>query len=533
MQGSILVIRFGSLGDVILTSATVLNLKLAYPNHCLIFLTREKYQAVVEKFHGVDKVETVPNDISAVALFRRILELDSLNFDLIVDLHGNFRSWFTRTVLSANTKYVYPKRRLARWMVTRRNKTLPLEYPHTIDLCNQTLAQTGKSAPCRRPLMSVPTVSLQFAPLIETDRKIILVSPGAAHPNKAWPVEQFVAVVNELGTARRVRIIWAITSREKHDYALPVQISDSETIDLVDCPLDQLAAIAGRASLVLSNDSGIGHLAAAVGTPVLALFGPTHPVLGFAPRGLRDRVTQVDEFCRPCSRHGRKPCWREERFCFTRLSVASVVRAAGEMMDETDNLSPGLFVDRDGTLIVNKHYPADPEQVELIDGSVEALRLARQQGYKIIVVSNQSGVARGYFSYEDVERVNFRMTALLAQHGIGVDAIYFCPHHEMKGTVPEYTVPCNCRKPAPGMAEKAALEHNLDLRRSVVIGDSMADYNLGCVVGGRSVLVRTGYGASVIEKQRELIERGGLAVAESLLHAVRQLAGERQGRSLS
>jgi histidinol phosphatase-like enzyme len=83
------------------------------------------------------------------------------------------------------------------------------------------------------------------------------------------------------------------------------------------------------------------------------------------------------------------------------------------------------------------------------------------------------------------------------------------------------------------MAEKAALEHNLDLRRSVVIGDSMADYNLGCVVGGRSVLVRTGYGASVIEKQRELIERGGLAVAESLLHAVRQLAGERQGRSLS
>lgn len=533
MQGSILVIRFGSLGDVILTSATVLNLKLAYPNHRLIFLTRETYRAVAEKFYGVDKVETVPNDISTGALFRRILELDSLNFDLIIDLHGNFRSWLTRTVLPANSRQVYPKRRLARWLVTRRKKTLPAEYPHTIDLYNQTLAQLGKRAPCRRPLMSIPPISPRFAPIVDSDGKIILVSPGAAHPNKAWPVERFVAVVNELRTARRVRVVWAITSQEKRDYALPSRMSDSETIELVDCPLDQLAAIACRASLALTNDSGTGHLAAAVGTPVLALFGPTHPALGFAPRGLRDRVLQVDEYCRPCSRHGKKPCWREERFCFTRLSVASVVRAAVEMMEESDNLSPALLVDRDGTLIVNKHYSADPEQVELIDGSVEALRLARQQGYKIIVVSNQSGVARGYFRYEDVERVNARVRELLAQHGVGIDAIYFCPHHARDGTVLEYAIPCDCRKPAPGMAEKAALEHGLDLRRSVVIGDSMADYDLGRVVGARSVLVCTGYGASVVEKQRELTERGGLTVAEDLLHAVRQLAGERQSRALS
>ncbi|MCX6835967.1 MAG: HAD-IIIA family hydrolase, partial [candidate division Zixibacteria bacterium] len=468
-----------------------------------------------------------------VTLFRRILELDSLNFDLIIDLHGNFRSWFTRILLPANSRHVYPKQRLARWLVTRRKKTLPAEYPHTIDLYNETLTQSGRGAPCRRPLMSAPPISLRFAPLVDSDKEIVLISPGAAHPNKAWPVERFVAVVNELRTARRVRVVWAITSQEERDYALPSRMSDSGTIELVDCPLDQLAAIACRASLALTNDSGIGHLATAVGTPVLALFGPTHPVLGFAPRGLRDRVLQVDEPCRPCSRHGKKPCWREERFCFTRLSVASVVRAAVEMMEESDDLSPALFVDRDGTLIVNKHYLGDPEQVELLDGTAEALRLARQQGYKIIVVSNQSGIARGYHSYEDAERVNARVQELLAQHGVILDAIYFCPHHTKRGTVPEYTRPCDCRKPAPGMAEKAALEHDLDLRRSVVIGDSMADYNLGRVIGARSVLVRTGYGVSVVEKQRELIAQGGLIVAADLLHAVRQLAGERQGRALS
>ena len=532
MQGSILVIRFGSLGDVVLTSATVLNLKLAYPNHRLIYLTRERYRAVVEKFYGVDRVETVPNYISAVALFRRILELDGLNLDLIVDLHGNFRSWFTRTVLTANARHVYPKQRLARWLVTRRKKTLPPEYPHTIDLYNQTLFQMGQRSPCRRPIMSVPPVSPQFASIMETDREIILVAPGAAHPTKAWPVERFAAVVNALHKKRHVHIVWAITSQEKRDYALPLQLCDAETIELTDCPLDQLAAIVARASLALTNDSGIGHLAAAVGTPVLALFGPTHPVLGFAPRGLRDRVIQVDEPCRPCSRHGKKPCWREERFCFTRLTVDNVVRAAVEMMDETDNLSSALFVDRDGTLIVNEHYLADPERVRLIEGSAEALRLARQQGYKIIVVSNQSGIARAYHSREDAERVNARMTELLAQQGVGLDAIYFCPHHERKGTIPEYAVPCSCRKPAPGMAEEAAFDHGLDLRRSVVIGDSMADYNLGRVIGARSVLVRTGYGASVIEKQREHVEQGGISVADNILHAVRQLTGERQGRAL-
>jgi histidinol-phosphate phosphatase family protein len=527
MQSGILVVRFGSLGDVVLTSATVLNLKLAFPDHHLVYLTRERFGSLVERFDGVDRVETVPDRLSAVGLFKRLLEIEASNFEQIIDLHGNFRSWLTRAVISANRKSVYPKRRWERWRVTRRKKTLPTDYPHTIDLYNETLLAQGKRAHCRRPLLAAPDIKVEFSAVVDTPRPIVLMAPGAAHPTKAWPVDRFAAVAEVLRKEHGARVIWAITRNESSTCALPPGLKDQDIIELVDCPTDQLAAIAAHARLAITNDSGVGHLASAVGTPVLALFGPTHPVLGFAPRGLRDRVIQVDEFCRPCSRHGRKPCWREERYCFTRLSVGSVVAEAVEMLEETANLAPALLVDRDGTIIVDKDYLYDPARVELIPGSGAALRQAREAGYKIVIVSNQSGVARGYHTYEDVEKVNARLRELLEGEGVVVDGFYFCPHHGTKGRVPAYTVDCRCRKPSPGMAEQAALDCGLDLRRSIVIGDSLVDIGLGRVIGARSILVRTGYGAGLVESHRERLERHGVEIADDLNAAVGRLSRSR------
>ena len=114
----------------------------------------------------------------------------------------------------------------------------------------------------------------------------------------------------------------------------------------------------------------------------MAIFGPTHPVLGFAPRGLFDRVIEVDEYCRPCSLHGRKECFREERYCFENISVESVVESAVEMIDQFDRTARAVFVDRDGTIIVDKDYLRDPERVELLEGSVAGLRSLQDQGFK-------------------------------------------------------------------------------------------------------------------------------------------------------
>ncbi len=520
MQSGILVVRFGSLGDVILTSAPVLNLKLAYHDRQLIYLTRERFRPLVEKFDGVDRVETVSDHATPFELFKKLQEVETLEIDRVVDLHGNFRSWLTRMMIVANHKSVYPKRRWDRWRVTRKKKTLPLDYPHTIDLYNEVVLSDGKRAHCRRPLMAIPSLLSKYAAIVESSMPIVLMAPGAAHPTKAWPVGRFAHVASSLRKIYGARIIWAVTSAEKVTASLPAEISDPDIIELVDCPLDQLAAIASRARLAITNDSGIGHLASAVGTPVLALFGPTHPVLGFAPRGLRDRVMQVDEFCRPCSRHGRKPCWREERFCFNKLSPEIVIAEALVMLEEAAELVPGLLVDRDGTIMVDKEYLSDPAKVELICGAGAALRQAREAGYKIAVVSNQSGVARGYHTCEDVEKVNARLKELLEAEGVKVDGFYYCPHHGKKGRVPEFTQDCRCRKPSPGMAEQAALECGFDLRRSAVVGDSLVDIGLGRVIGARSILVRTGYGAGLVRERRAQLERHGVEIADDLQSAV-------------
>jgi histidinol-phosphate phosphatase family protein len=523
MQRRILVIRFGSLGDVILTSPAVLNLKLAYPGAELVFLTKARFRPIVELFNGVDGVVTIPDRASARELTRTAYDLDRQGFDIVVDLHGNMRSWFTRSIVSADFKPVYPKRRLERWRVTRREKSLPENYPHTIDLYNDTLNQLNQFRPARRPLVRTPDLSGAHASLFDTNIRTVLVAPGAAHLNKAWPTERFADVIRGLHRGRDVRFLWVVTGAERREYPSPEFDAGENVMELVDLPLDQLAAVTASSNLVIANDSGVGHLASAVGTPVLSIFGPTHPALGFSPRGLRDELVQVDETCRPCSLHGRKLCYREERFCFTRISADQVVAAAAELLAETSDLKAALFVDRDGTLIQDKHYLADPEGVELIDGAVEALRLAKAGGYSIIVVTNQSGVAKGYHSLEAVEQVNGRMLELLAAEGVQPAGVYFCPHHYRQGKIPEFTVDCNCRKPSPGMVETAALDLGLDLRRSIVVGDSLVDVNLGRVMGGRSILVRTGYGASVETEAGDRLNRAGVSIVADLSQAVRLL----------
>ncbi|MEE8577430.1 MAG: HAD-IIIA family hydrolase, partial [candidate division Zixibacteria bacterium] len=252
------------------------------------------------------------------------------------------------------------------------------------------------------------------------------------------------------------------------------------------------------ADLTIVNDSGISHLSSAVGTDVLTLFGPTHPALGFAPRSLFDQVMQVDEDCRPCSLHGAKRCFREERYCFRRITSEMIAQKASSMLQLLTERRPALFVDRDGTIIVEKRYLSDPEQVELIDGAASALKRVGELGYKIVIVSNQSGVARGYYGIEDVELVNHRMLDLLTAAGVEVDGVYYCPCHP-EGVVDQFAREDFSRKPGGGMAEQGALELNIDLRRSVVVGDSQVDLDLARVIGAGSFLVKTGYGKKTAE----------------------------------
>lgn len=147
-----------------------------------------------------------------------------------------------------------------------------------------------------------------------------------------------------------------------------------------------------------------------------------------------------------------------------------------------------LFLDRDGTLTRRYHYPSRPEHLRLYDGIAAPLAALRAAGFRLVVVTNQSGIARGYFTESDLDHMHAYLRAELAARGVALDAIYHCPHHP-DGTVAGLAVRCDCRKPAPGMALRAARDLGLDLSRSWFVGDILDDVEAGARVGCRTVLV--------------------------------------------
>jgi D-glycero-D-manno-heptose 1,7-bisphosphate phosphatase len=148
-----------------------------------------------------------------------------------------------------------------------------------------------------------------------------------------------------------------------------------------------------------------------------------------------------------------------------------------------------VLVDRDGTVVVEKNYLSDPRQLELIPGAAQGLRRLRKLGLGLLMVTNQSGVGRGYFDKAQVDLIHQRLVEVLAAEGVSLDGIYYCPH------TPEDN--CLCRKPRPQLVELAAAEHGFDPRLSFVVGDKPCDVELGRNVGATTILVQTGYGRQV------------------------------------
>ena len=177
------------------------------------------------------------------------------------------------------------------------------------------------------------------------------------------------------------------------------------------------------------------------------------------------------------------------------------------------------FFDRDGVIIEEADYISDPSLVRLCPFAGDAIRAMHDAGRLVIVVSNQSGIARGYFTEADLRAVEARMNELLAEAGVKIDAAYYCFHHK-KGIVPEYAIDCDCRKPKPGMLLRAAKDLDIDLAASFMIGDKESDLEAGLNAGCRGVaLVRTGHGVHQnIEKIPQAVDVGDvLTAAKELL----------------
>jgi len=493
----ILVIRLSSLGDIILTTPVLDALKENYGNSEISFLTKQKYQGLFESDPRVDSViyfEAEGKDKGVSGLLRLRGSLNREKIDLIVDLHSNLRSFLVRLLVRAGKKVHYHKKLIPRFLMVR-FKRWRVKPVSTVDNYLKSLGEIGIRAWSRIPRLYSKKESEIWAEnfFVENgllrDQILIGVAPGAKWETKRWDLDRFSSMAKHLSQDLPVKILLV----GDKDALKPIEEIENyagkeRTIQAVDLPLDRLIALVKRCGLFISNDSGLMHLASALGVPTIGIFGPTSPGLGFSPSGLEDKVFWAGVDCSPCSLHGEKECVMESRYCMDNIKPEDVIKEAKKIIG-ADKV---IFLDRDGTITGEKDFVSRIEEIKFIPGSKEALKTLQELGYKLIIVSNQSGIARGIMTVEQVEEVNSFILKELEKDGIKIEGIYYCSHH------PEEN--CDCRKPRTGLIRKALQGHPLKLKDAWVIGDKLSDILLGRNIKGKSILVLTGYGQGTKQK---------------------------------
>ncbi len=175
-------------------------------------------------------------------------------------------------------------------------------------------------------------------------------------------------------------------------------------------------------------------------------------------------------------------------------------------MPKSTALKPAVFLDRDGVVIEDRNYAYRIDDLHVCHGVVEAIRLLVAKGFVPVVVTNQTGVARGFFTIADLEKFNLHLQQTLAKAGVALDHIYYCPHLA-DGKVAEYSFECDCRKPKPGMLLRAASELGLDLEKSFMIGDKLSDVQAGQAAGCHSILIaKESSGTTGINSAKDLLD---------------------------
>jgi D-glycero-D-manno-heptose 1,7-bisphosphate phosphatase len=186
---------------------------------------------------------------------------------------------------------------------------------------------------------------------------------------------------------------------------------------------------------------------------------------------------------------------------------------------------PAVFIDRDGTINEQRGYINHLSRFELLPGVTDAVKLLNKNNFFAIIVTNQSGVARGYYPVSLVHQVNELMTKSLEREGATIDGIFFCPHHP-RGIVPEFTADCDCRKPKTGLVQQALKVLDIDMSNSYVVGDRYVDIELAIRLNLKGVLVKTGYGLGEVEYVIPEMPGKPSHVAEDLLDAVKWILNQ-------
>ncbi|MBI5328380.1 MAG: lipopolysaccharide heptosyltransferase II [Deltaproteobacteria bacterium] len=330
------------------------------------------------------------------------------------------------------------------------------------------------------------------------DNIVVGMAPGASYgPAKRWMAGRFADVARRLIEDYGVKVILFGGKDDRSicsDVLNDMQRTNSRTkgfsvgINLADeVDLRKSIALLSRCRLFITNDSGPMHISASLDVPTVAIFGSTDPKLT-GPLGDHVKVIKEDIECSPC--FDRK-CRYGHYKCMEMVSADNVYEAASSFIPHPTSHIPypksiAVFLDRDGTINHDTGYIDSPERLVIINGAASAIKKLNSKGFRVVVITNQSGIGRGYFSKEALDAVNKKLEEVLMKGGAHVDGIYYCPHHPDDN--------CECRKPRTGLLEKAKKDLNIDFKKSYVIGDKVSDVEIAQGIGGKGILVLTGMG---------------------------------------
>jgi heptosyltransferase-2 len=344
---------------------------------------------------------------------------------------------------------------------------------------------------------------LAEAGVAETDA-ICGVNPGSTYGGaKRWLPERFAETGDRLARNSGCRIvIVGAPGEEALGRAVADKMKSKPLVLSGQTSIRELMAVIKRCRLFLTNDTGPMHIAASFGVSVVAVFGPTDH-RATSPSGTAHVIVRHPVDCAPCL---LRECPIDHR-CMTRVTVEEVYQAAAHLLSKqqagssmqkasaasrppASRLLPSalagitVFLDRDGTLNRDSGYVKAAEELELFPDTVEAVARLSRAGARVVVITNQSGVARGIITTAALEAIHSRLRNLLEAGGAVLDGIYYCPHHPDDG--------CPCRKPQRTLVDRAAADLGLDLSLAYVVGDQKRDVELARKVGARAVLVTTG-----------------------------------------
>jgi D-glycero-D-manno-heptose 1,7-bisphosphate phosphatase len=187
-----------------------------------------------------------------------------------------------------------------------------------------------------------------------------------------------------------------------------------------------------------------------------------------------------------------------------------------------------VFLDRDGTIIIDKEYLTQKEDIDLIPGAIDALKLLKEHGFGLVICTNQSAIARGMMTESEYLKIQEYLLDLLKENGVEIDGCYYCPHLK-EGTVEKYAISCECRKPKMGMFERARDDLEINMQASYAVGDSLRDLIPAYQLGAKTVLVKTGKGAQV--EQVELTRRFVNKTCEDILEAAKWIISDLKHKS--